>query len=146
MDKIKKYLLYLDDKKEPSFQKKNISMDEEKEINNFFLLQKNNMRNPRKLPYIQLLKVINSLRVGSVYIFSKKIYFLEKDAKIAKKMIISDFKNKIGRRSKESLQNLKYITEENLKFIEELAEVTKVKKEVASKKGGKSHGKKTNKS
>ncbi len=127
--KIKKYIFYLDSKNEHRFLLKDISEDEQRQIDNYFIIEKNNMKNPNKLPYIQLMTVINELRIGRTDIFHKRVFFYEKDQLQGKRTLLNSLGSMIGKRSKESLQNLTFLTEENLKYFEELKESLKPKKE-----------------
>lgn len=116
----KKFILFMNNENKHYFKENPISDEELIKIKNFFIVQKNNMENPQKLFYIEPLKPINPDRSGSVNMFHRFIFFEEKDRKIAKKEIINNFNFVIAGRSKETLKNLGYITEENLKFFNDI--------------------------
>lgn len=147
--KIKKINLYLDNKSKQRFQESNISEDEMKKVEYGFVIQERindgisyDKLNEEKKPYILLLKKINNIRNGNPNIFDRTIYFYEKDKEMAKKRIIYAFKEIMMGRNKESLQNLGFLTKENLNFITSLEEEKNNNNEV--KKDGKKRNNRNN--
>ena len=127
--KYKKYLLYLDNENKQRFLEKDISKEEQDQIE-FGLVIKKRLDNGMDIDkvnkegksYILLLKTINNLREGNPNIFDRKLYFEKNDKKLAKKKIIKSFEDIMKGRSAMSLQNLGFITEMNLAYVGSLKE------------------------
>ena len=137
---IKKLILYLDNNNKQIFKESNISEQEMKQVEFGKLVQKRKDKgklywewNPEGEPYILLLKKVNVRRAGSTSIFNKVIYFEEKDKELAKKKLLFAFKQIMAGRDQKSLQNLSYLTKENLEFVKNLEEKPKKEKDLFSK-------------
>lgn len=126
MDKIKKYILILNDEKQVLL-KKDIGEEESKKI---------------RLGFVDLMHVINPLREGSVKNFNRVIYF-EENEDLAKEKLVKTYLS-IANRKPNSRQNLKYINDFNTSFVKNLMKKEDEKKESFIEKITKKKGKKKN--